>query len=162
MSLFHIFMHYWYGLCWICSGYCILKPPIQPEKYGLKLKIVLKWNDILYRTDLLAKLHIKNKSARIIQSFKVGGLLCQDRFHCMPWLCVFQGRVYPSPLLLHNYGVLSVRSAVRDTAGRKGAAANPAGGLGQTDCSWHALSAFPKNHTPRPQISKVRHWKFVY
>ncbi len=27
----------------IYSGPCILRPPIQPEKYGLKLKMVLKW-----------------------------------------------------------------------------------------------------------------------
>ncbi len=24
---------------------CILRPPIQPEKYGFKLKVVLKWKD---------------------------------------------------------------------------------------------------------------------
>ena len=28
------------------SGTCILRPPIQPEKYGLKLKAVLKCRDI--------------------------------------------------------------------------------------------------------------------
>ncbi len=33
-------------LCWISSGPCILKLPILPEKYGLKLKVVLKWRDI--------------------------------------------------------------------------------------------------------------------
>ena len=35
---------------WEClslySGPCILRPPIQPEKYGIKLKVVLKWRDI--------------------------------------------------------------------------------------------------------------------
>ncbi len=24
-------------------GPCILRPPSQPEKYGLKLKVILKW-----------------------------------------------------------------------------------------------------------------------
>ncbi len=24
---------------------CIIRPPIQPEKYGLKLKMVLNWGD---------------------------------------------------------------------------------------------------------------------
>ncbi len=28
------------------SGPCDLRPPIQPEKYGLKLKVVLKYRDI--------------------------------------------------------------------------------------------------------------------
>ncbi len=28
------------------SSPCILRPPIQPEKHGLKLKVVLKWKDI--------------------------------------------------------------------------------------------------------------------
>ncbi len=28
------------------SGPCILRPPLQPEKYGLKLQVVLKWRDI--------------------------------------------------------------------------------------------------------------------
>ncbi len=28
------------------SGPCILRPPLQPEKYGLKLKVVLKWRDV--------------------------------------------------------------------------------------------------------------------
>ncbi len=28
------------------SGPCILKPPNQPEKYGLKVKVVLKSRDI--------------------------------------------------------------------------------------------------------------------
>ncbi len=27
------------------SGPSILRPPFQPEKYGLKLKVVLKWRD---------------------------------------------------------------------------------------------------------------------
>ena len=27
------------------SALCILKPPRQPEKYGLKLEVVLKWKD---------------------------------------------------------------------------------------------------------------------
>ncbi len=31
---------------YMCSGPCILGPPLQPEKYGLKLKAVLKWRDI--------------------------------------------------------------------------------------------------------------------
>ena len=28
------------------SGPCILRPPLQPEKYGLKLEVVLKYRDI--------------------------------------------------------------------------------------------------------------------
>ncbi len=28
------------------SDPCILKPPVQPEEYGLKLNVVLKWKDI--------------------------------------------------------------------------------------------------------------------
>ncbi len=28
------------------SGLCILRPPLQPGKYGLKLEVVLKWKDI--------------------------------------------------------------------------------------------------------------------
>ena len=28
------------------SGPCILRPPVQPEIYGLKLEVVLKWRDI--------------------------------------------------------------------------------------------------------------------
>ena len=28
------------------SGPCFLRPPIQPEKHGLKLKVVLKWRDV--------------------------------------------------------------------------------------------------------------------
>ncbi len=27
-------------------GPCILRPPVQEEKYGLKLEVVLKWKDI--------------------------------------------------------------------------------------------------------------------
>ncbi len=27
------------------SGPCILRPPLHSEKYGLKLKTVLKWKD---------------------------------------------------------------------------------------------------------------------
>ncbi len=27
------------------SGACILRPPCQPDKYGLKLEVVLKWRD---------------------------------------------------------------------------------------------------------------------
>ncbi len=29
----------------LCSGPCVLRAPIQPGKYGLKLKVVLKWRD---------------------------------------------------------------------------------------------------------------------
>ena len=28
------------------SGPCILRPLLQPEKYGLKLKVILIWRDI--------------------------------------------------------------------------------------------------------------------
>ena len=28
------------------SGPCILRPPLQPEKNGLKLEVVLKWRNI--------------------------------------------------------------------------------------------------------------------
>ncbi len=28
------------------SGPCILRPPLQPGKYGLILEVVLKWRDI--------------------------------------------------------------------------------------------------------------------
>ncbi len=27
-------------------GPCILRSPVRPEKYGLKLKVFLKWSDI--------------------------------------------------------------------------------------------------------------------
>ncbi len=30
----------------VYSGLCILRPLVQPEKYGLNLKVVLKWGDI--------------------------------------------------------------------------------------------------------------------
>ncbi len=30
----------------VYPGPCILRPPIQPEKCALKLKVVLKWRDI--------------------------------------------------------------------------------------------------------------------
>ncbi len=30
----------------IYSGPCILRPPFQLEKYGLKWEVVLKWSDI--------------------------------------------------------------------------------------------------------------------
>ncbi len=29
------------------SGPCILSPPLQPDKCGLKFEVVLKWRDIL-------------------------------------------------------------------------------------------------------------------
>ncbi len=28
------------------SGPCILRPPLQPDKYGLKVEVVLKWRDV--------------------------------------------------------------------------------------------------------------------
>ncbi len=34
----------------VCSGPFILRPPFQPEKYGLKSEVVLTWNDILFET----------------------------------------------------------------------------------------------------------------
>ncbi len=36
------------GRSWVSiySGPCILRPPLQPDKYGLKLEVVLKWRDI--------------------------------------------------------------------------------------------------------------------
>ncbi len=30
----------------LCSGPCIIRPPLQPDKYGLKLEVILKWMDI--------------------------------------------------------------------------------------------------------------------
>ncbi len=30
------------------SGPCILRLPFQPEKYGLKFDVVLKWRDIYF------------------------------------------------------------------------------------------------------------------
>ncbi len=30
------------------SDPCILRPPVQPWEYGFKLKVVLKWRDIIY------------------------------------------------------------------------------------------------------------------
>ncbi len=33
----------------IYSGPCILRPPIQPRKYGLKLEVVLKSSDFLVK-----------------------------------------------------------------------------------------------------------------
>ncbi len=32
------------------GGPCILRPPVQPAKYGLKLKVVLKWKDIYIKS----------------------------------------------------------------------------------------------------------------
>ena len=35
------------GAClYMYSDPCILRPPLQPGKYGLKLEVVLKWRDI--------------------------------------------------------------------------------------------------------------------
>ena len=31
-----------WDVTWIYSGPCILRPPLQPDKYGLKLEVVLK------------------------------------------------------------------------------------------------------------------------
>ncbi len=33
-------------VCCVYSGPCIIRQPIQPEKYDLKFEVVLKWRDI--------------------------------------------------------------------------------------------------------------------
>ncbi len=35
-----------YSMIYMYSAPCILRPPIHPVKYGLKLKVGLKWRDI--------------------------------------------------------------------------------------------------------------------
>ncbi len=35
-----------YTLGLVYSGPCILRPPLQPDKYGYKLEVVLKWRDV--------------------------------------------------------------------------------------------------------------------
>ena len=45
------------------SGPCILRPPLQPDKFGLKLEVVLKWRDIyienIRKVSLIASLKME-------------------------------------------------------------------------------------------------------
>ncbi len=59
------------------SGPCILRPPLQPEKYGLNLEVVLKWRDI----------YIENiRIVLLIGGFKMEGIVkwrvLNRRDHC--------------------------------------------------------------------------------
>ncbi len=56
----------WSSRLWCYSGPCDLRPPIQPAKYGLKLKVVLKWKDI----------HIENiRIVLLIAGLKMEGIV---------------------------------------------------------------------------------------
>ncbi len=51
---------------YIYSGPCNLRPPIQPAKYGLKLKMVLKLRDVYTETIQVVSL---------ISGFKMQGIV---------------------------------------------------------------------------------------
>ncbi len=57
------------------SGSCILRPPIQPEKSDLKLKMVLKWKDIYteYRKVVLLMASLKYKRSLQMERFLIAG-----------------------------------------------------------------------------------------
>ncbi len=53
-------------MLWLYSGPCILRPSHQPEIYGLKLKVVLKWRDV----------YIENiKVVSLIAGLKIDGIV---------------------------------------------------------------------------------------
>ena len=62
------------------SGPCILTTSLQPEKYGLKLKVVLKWRDI-YVENIRKMLLIAGLKIEEIVKCGEGVLSCRD--HCI-------------------------------------------------------------------------------
>ncbi len=69
----------------VYSDLCVLRPPIQPGKYRLKLEVVLKWRDIyMYLENIrVVPLMAGHKMAEIIKwrCLKLQGPLCIDMFY---------------------------------------------------------------------------------
>ncbi len=75
----------------IYSGPCILRPPLQPERYGLKLKVVLKWRDIYIENIRMVSLTAGLKIEGIV---KWRGLESQVPLYCdTAWIhsCIISG-----------------------------------------------------------------------
>ncbi len=49
------------------SGPCISRPPLQPQKYGLKWEVVLKWRDIYIENIRLVSLMAGLKMEGIVK-----------------------------------------------------------------------------------------------
>lgn len=58
-------------------------------------------------------------------------------------------------MFLHSHGVLSLRSAVRGSAGREGDPAVPDGGMEQADCPRYGLPPQSEDYPQRSQVTKV-------
>ncbi len=63
------------------SGPCILRPHIQPEKYGLKMKVILKWKDIYIENMSAVIDDLKMKIPKWRESLTEVVLKC--RHHCI-------------------------------------------------------------------------------
>ncbi len=61
------------------SGPCILRPPRQPEKYGLKWEVVLKWRDIY--TENIGKMSLM-AGLKMEGIVKLRGLKSQGPLYC--------------------------------------------------------------------------------
>ena len=53
--------------CLVYSGPCILRPPLQPEKYGLTLEVVLKLRDIYIENTRMVSLIAGLKMEEIVK-----------------------------------------------------------------------------------------------
>ena len=95
----------YFGLLYISIKFkacpCILRPPFQPEKYGLKLKVVLKWRDIYIETIRIVSLIAGLKIERIIKwrGLKSQGLLYHI-YACTEMTPVRNFRIKPVALLV--------------------------------------------------------------
>ncbi len=68
---------------------CILRPSLQPEKYGLKLKIVLKWSDIYIENTRMMSLIAGLKIKGIV---KWRGLKSEGQLYCILPVYIFHVR----------------------------------------------------------------------
>ncbi len=68
------------------SDPCILKPPVKPEEYGLKLEVVLKWKDI-YIENILYNSCVAGWPILKWTKLLNGGVL-NHRHHCIIHVCL--------------------------------------------------------------------------
>lgn len=52
--------------CWQ-SGPCIIRPPLQAEKYGIKLEVALKWKDTYVKNISVAPMIAGPKMEVVVQ-----------------------------------------------------------------------------------------------
>ena len=63
-------------------GPCTLKPPIEPAKYGIKVKVVLKWRAIYIESIRVGS------QVELVDGLKMEGFVkwrgLNRRYHCTP------------------------------------------------------------------------------